>query len=589
MGTNGTVRKVWAVSGALPGWIVRDLDGNRILLQAGDGGTVGMWTLNTNNTPASWTVISSPVASLITRALRDERILVQFGTSTAMGHWLLNASNAIAAWRPITTLPAGAIPRSMTRDQMLVQAGDGGATTIWDLDTNGIPRVSHNVAAAMPGWLMRSLDRAQPALVTVGSSTNAGGSVTGSGSYFVGASVTLTAAASNGWIFTGWNDGSTNNPRTVTVPNGGLAYTAGFTPAVTLTVLAGAGGRASGGGSYAAGASAIITATASNGWLFTGWQDSVTNNPRTVVVPGGGATYTANFAAGLVLALQASPTNAGTVTGAGTYLAGSNVNIQAQALAGWKFVNWSDGNTNASRALTLTINTNLTANFTSVATVVLLQQGTGGAAGLWTLNSNGTPVAWTTVTAAPGAGWDVRAIRQNRALLQQGTGGRIDIWDLSNGVPVRAYTVSAYLPGWIARDFDGNCVLLQNGDGGAVGLWTLGTNNTPIAWSVLATPTPGLIARSIYGQRVLVQFGTGSPMGFWTLDASNNITGWTAFSAPLPSGCVLRSMTANLILIQAGDGGLGGLWELNFSGQPIAWRPICGPVPGWILRSIDQP
>lgn len=55
-----------------------------------------------------------------------------------------------------------------------------------------------------------------------------GGFVTGGGLYVIGTNVQLTAVASNGWQFTGWNTGATNNPYTITIPATNITYTATF-------------------------------------------------------------------------------------------------------------------------------------------------------------------------------------------------------------------------------------------------------------------------------------------------------------------------------------------------------------------------
>lgn len=54
------------------------------------------------------------------------------------------------------------------------------------------------------------------------------GTVTGMGSYASGTTATLRAMPAEGYIFSGWSDGSTENPRTVTV-TGYATYTANFT------------------------------------------------------------------------------------------------------------------------------------------------------------------------------------------------------------------------------------------------------------------------------------------------------------------------------------------------------------------------
>lgn len=55
--------------------------------------------------------------------------------------------------------------------------------------------------------------------------------------------------------------------------------------------------------------------------------------------------------------VSVSKSGEGTVTGAGTYHWGNSYTITAKAATGWKFVKWSDGDTNASR--TFTVNSSL--------------------------------------------------------------------------------------------------------------------------------------------------------------------------------------------------------------------------------------
>jgi len=54
-------------------------------------------------------------------------------------------------------------------------------------------------------------------------------------------------------------------------------------------------GSVTGGGWFAAGTSVLLTASPDTGYRFTGWSDGDTSASRTVLVPEGGATYTANF------------------------------------------------------------------------------------------------------------------------------------------------------------------------------------------------------------------------------------------------------------------------------------------------------
>lgn len=67
-----------------------------------------------------------------------------------------------------------------------------------------------------------------------------------------------------------------------------------------------------------------------------------------------------------VLTLKA--TGGGTVTGGGTYEEGTSVTIKATPHEGYRFVSWSDGNTNASRSITVKANKTLTATFEKLET-----------------------------------------------------------------------------------------------------------------------------------------------------------------------------------------------------------------------------
>ena len=49
----------------------------------------------------------------------------------------------------------------------------------------------------------------------------------------------------------------------------------------------------------------------------------------------------------------ASPTGGGTVTGGGSYDEGQKITISATPASGYSFVRWSDGNTQATRTITV--------------------------------------------------------------------------------------------------------------------------------------------------------------------------------------------------------------------------------------------
>ncbi|HEV7927213.1 MAG TPA: immunoglobulin domain-containing protein [Verrucomicrobiae bacterium] len=134
-------------------------------------------------------------------------------------------------------------------------------------------------------------------VTTLADPTN-GGVVTGGGALGIDSQVQISATANTGWTFTGWSDGNTQNPRTITVPTNDVVYVANFTTntaVVTLIAAPSSGGTVNGAGTFEIGSQVQISATANTGWTFTGWNDDNTDNPRTITVPSGGVAYAASF------------------------------------------------------------------------------------------------------------------------------------------------------------------------------------------------------------------------------------------------------------------------------------------------------
>jgi uncharacterized repeat protein (TIGR02543 family) len=182
-----------------------------------------------------------------------------------------------------------------------------------------------------------------------------GGFVSGSGAFAVGSQQVIAAIAAPGWTFAGWNDGNTDNPRTVLVPAGGATYTAQFSSMTELVVLIDPpdGGTTTGSGTYLVGSEQPIAATAAPGWLFTGWSDGSLENPRTVLVPAGGATYTARFSSTAELVVLIDPPGGGSATGSASYTVGSEQVIAAVPARGWIFAGWNDGSLENPRLVTV--------------------------------------------------------------------------------------------------------------------------------------------------------------------------------------------------------------------------------------------
>jgi len=245
------------------------------------------------------------------------------------------------------------------------------------------------------------------------SPTNAG-SVEGSGTYEVDdTNITLTAIASNHWAFVQWDDGTTNNPCTITVPAEvvlediftNIVRTAIFAATADITVLTNpiAGGSVTGGGTFLVGSTNPISAVASNGWAFTGWNDGNTNTPRFIVVTSN-QTFTANFAPVSTVIGLANPTNAGMVTGGGVYFVGSNAVLTATASNAWQFINWNDGATNNPHSITVpATNITCTANFAATTIVTVNAQPSIGGS----VTGGGAFLVGSTnlITASAADGW----------------------------------------------------------------------------------------------------------------------------------------------------------------------------------------
>ena len=204
--------------------------------------------------------------------------------------------------------------------------------------------------------------------VTTNVDPEGAGTVTGGGVYPEATVTALAAEANPGYVFDHWSDGVVANPRVITV-NDNMSFTAYFnqnTYNVTVNANPANGGSVSGGGTYVYGDVAVLRATPYNGYDFVGWSDGSNENPHYVTVTGN-ATYTATFsqagATYYTVSAYVSPTDAGYVTGSGTYPEGASVTLEAMVYPGYSFSQWNDGVTQNPRAVTVNNNMSFTAYF----------------------------------------------------------------------------------------------------------------------------------------------------------------------------------------------------------------------------------
>ena len=151
--------------------------------------------------------------------------------------------------------------------------------------------------------------------LSISASPTAGGAASGAGIYPAGATVQISETANTGYRTAGWGGSSgaaTASPTsasTTIVMSANRTLVAQFVQQVSLTVNAGPGGTATGGGTFDLGSAQNITAVPTGGNQFTGWTGSGVASPSsasTTVTLTGNQTVTASFQMLITSALTAA-------------------------------------------------------------------------------------------------------------------------------------------------------------------------------------------------------------------------------------------------------------------------------------------
>ena len=133
---------------------------------------------------------------------------------------------------------------------------------------------------------------------TVQVTATEGGTVEGqNGEYKEGETVVFTAIPAADYYFTKWSDGSTENPRTITISNKEVTITAEFVQKPLLTISASDNGTIESdvNGRYAPGSTVTVTANPDDGCGFMRWSDGNTDNPQTITIGTVDVSLTALF------------------------------------------------------------------------------------------------------------------------------------------------------------------------------------------------------------------------------------------------------------------------------------------------------
>ncbi len=385
----------------------------------------------------------------------------------------------------------------------------------WGADSTAVPRT---LTVTADGASLSAVYEALPIIITVASQNSEQGTVSGGGTYTIGTRVNLAATASVGYRFVRWNDNVTDAARTITVPLDGASYTAYFEPIAVISVVSEntSYGSVSGPGTYTVGATTTITAIPLEGHRFVRWTDGTTSSTRTITAYRD-ITYTAQFERNYyMLSLFSQSSSYGSVTGSGSYPFGTEVSITATPLTNYRFLRWSDDNTNATRTFTIpAVNSTLTAYFqrTTAITTQANNASYGTTTGDGTYDANSS----ITITATPQSRhrfvrWDDNDINATRTIT----------------VPTSARTYTAYF-----EKISTLSVVCENSSNGVVngsGIYAVGASRT-----ISATPNE---------RYRFLRWNDGITSATRTIQISETDATYTAYFEPISNITVTSNQSA---------------------------------------------
>ena len=251
-------------------------------------------------------------------------------------------------------------------------AANGGGTKVGSSLTLETPSVTG--AATYYAYVTRAVNRYTFTFNANGGSTPSSSSITKNYNEAIGTLPTCSRAADNTYTYTfaGWFDtsatsGGTQLTTTTKVTSNKTWYARWTATYKNYTVTwNGNGGTPSKSSSsfhYNAALGTLPTATRT-GYTFEGWSTSASGsvNVSTTTKVTGNVTYYAIWQINSYT-LTVTAGTGGTVSGSGSYNYGATATLKATPSAGYHFVKWSDGNTNASRTVTVTGDATYTATF----------------------------------------------------------------------------------------------------------------------------------------------------------------------------------------------------------------------------------
>lgn len=235
-----------------------------------------------------------------------------------------------------------------------------------------------------------------PTSYTVSTSASPAGSgtVSGGGTANCGSSVTVSASAASGYVFTNWTQNGvvigTSASYTFTA-SANMNLVANFavapcTDTIGTAASPAAGGSVTGGGSVSCGSSVTVRATANSCYSFVNWTLNgtvVSTSASYSFTANANQTLTANFTP-ITYTVSTSASTGGTASGGGNVSCGSSVAVSATSSSCYRFVSWTLNGTVVSTSASYTFapsaTETVTANFTPITYTISTSPSTGGTA-----------------------------------------------------------------------------------------------------------------------------------------------------------------------------------------------------------------
>lgn len=271
----------------------------------------------------------------------------------------VNRSVVIGGAAPILTTLTGQLPPGMHFDVASgLLSGTPAAAGAFNFAVHSVDAAGGDVSTSYRLVVNGAGGPPPPVTVTTSAAPAAGGVTVGDGPYFVGDSVTVSAAASAGFVFSNWTEGGafiSASPQYQFTAAADRDLQANFLKICTISASAspGEGGSATGSGTFTSGDTVTLIAVPSAGYRFAGWTAdgaALSQEPTYRFTATSDLQVTANFVRVNVISTSSLPSAGGTATGEGAYDVGSSVTVVAEPGAGYRFLHWTEAGTVVSTA-----------------------------------------------------------------------------------------------------------------------------------------------------------------------------------------------------------------------------------------------